>query len=583
MMYRGHLYAMLVLCLLLSPALMFGQAVAVNAVVASSPITSCTNTSVTLSGLLSAANYAYNGASVSTSGSTITVTVDYLSGFIILPAITPFTQTINLGNLAPGTYTVVGAGSLNGGFQSSMSISITVVSCCPAIPSFTANSTSICPGDSVHLTNTSTGATSNAWYQNGTFLSSNTNVSVPLSTPGTYVYKLVVTDGVCSDSTSQTVTVNLLPAIDLGNDTSLCQGSSLTLNPGPLFPTYSWSTGASSQTILVNSVGTYTVTVTDINGCHIADTLSITSIVPNAQVSLGNDTTICPGDSIALDPGSGWSSYSWSDGSNGSTLSATTPGTYTVTVTATGQCSGTSSINLSNHVLPVLSLGNDTSVCSTLTLDAGNQFSQYAWSGGQSTSNVSVSTSGTYTVTVTDANSCKQEDDATVTITGGPMVFIGNDTSICIHFNDSARLDATTVGASAYLWSDGSTNPTFVGGANFSGIVTYWVVVTDVNGCTATDSINVNFKICLGVGELTEESEFSLFPNPGTDVVHLKTDLQGAILLQLMDAQGRIVLQESRVFSGQNETLDLSSLAAGVYHLRLQQDGKSITRKLLVE
>ena len=126
------------------------------------PATSCTNTFVTASGMLSAASYIFNGAITAVNGNNITVNLEYQAGIIILPAFMPFSHDIDLGMLAPGTYNVTVTGSLNGVQQASSGmLSVTVTSCCPVTASIQASDTNICLGESATFINTSTGATQN--------------------------------------------------------------------------------------------------------------------------------------------------------------------------------------------------------------------------------------------------------------------------------------------------------------------------------------------------------------------------------------------------------------------------------------
>ncbi|MGD1843937.1 MAG: T9SS type A sorting domain-containing protein [Salibacteraceae bacterium] len=392
----------------------------------------------------------------------------------------------------------------------------------------------------------------------------------------------MVSDGICSDSTETTVTVNLLPVINLGPDTSLCQGNALTLDPGPLYPAYAWSTGASTQTISVASVGTYSVTVTDINGCFIADTLSVNAVLPNVQASLGNDTSLCPGDSIVLNPGQNWTSYLWSNGSSGSTLTAAN-GTYSVTVSATGLCPGSASINLSEYPVLPFSLGNDTTACDSVILDAGNQFAQYAWSSGENSASITATSTNIYTITVTDANGCTQTDQRTVTLTGSPDVDLGFDKLACLE-GQGELLNATVPGTGiTYLWQDGSTAATFLAQSNVPGIFSYWVQVTEGNGCVDADTVAVEFQTCTSVEEHSKYFSFQAHPNPANEVLYLKSNQQGAATYAMVNLQGQVVQSGNVQLSLQSEALSISSLASGVYFLKVEIEGIFHVQRIVVE
>lgn len=314
--------------------------------VKSPPVTSCTNTEVIASGMLSSA-YIYNGSSFTVSGSNITINVDYIAGIIVIPVITPFSDTINLGMLAPGTYTITTNGRLNSAVQSTLVTPLTVVSCCPAVPSFTLSDTSLCPGGSVSLSSTSTGATGQSWYENNTFVSSSTNYnSSSLNTPGTYTYKLVVTDGSCSDSLEKEVIVHPFPTVDLGNDTGFCEYNTYLLFAGNGRDSVRWNTGATTSLLTVNTGGLYSVTVYE-NGCSGTDAITLT-IYDAPEFSLGADTTICEGDSLVLSTGlSGSYIFDWQDGSLLPTHIARDSGIYWVDVFDVNFCTSRDSIRIS--------------------------------------------------------------------------------------------------------------------------------------------------------------------------------------------------------------------------------------------
>ena len=449
-----------------------------------SPATSCTNTSITVSGMLSAANYGFLGTPFTVSGNTITINIDYSVGLIILPAFMPFTHNVNVGMLAPGTYTVVANGNLNGVFQSSLNTTITVVSCCPAVPSFTMSNSSVCPGDTVQLTNTSTGQTSQTWYQNGSFLSNNLDVNVNLSTPGTYTYKLVVTDGNCSDSTEQTLTVNPLPNVNLGNDTTVCSGVPYMLNAGFGFSNYAWSDGTTTQTNFVSSVGQYIVTVTDNNGCVNSDTVNITSVLPAPTVNLGPDLALCQGATQTLDAGAGFSSYAWSNGGNMQTNSISTMGSISVTVTDGNGCVGSDTFTVTS-ITPydTVNLGPDTAICpgASITLDAGSVWTGYNWAHGPTTQTTVVS-SGSYAVTATAAFGCDGVGSINITeLTLAPFS-LGPDTAGCAGLTITANGNFTS-----YSWSTGATTNSI--SVPTTGM--YSVTVTDPDGCQQDDTIQV--------------------------------------------------------------------------------------------
>ncbi|RUT72627.1 hypothetical protein DLK05_17410, partial [Ancylomarina longa] len=149
-------------------------------------------------------------------------------------------------------------------------------------------------------------------------------------------------------------------------------------------------------------------------------------------------------------------------------------------------CSASDDVNVTVHANPIVDLGADQQTCagSSITLDAGNAGATYLWSTGETTQTISTSTSGNYSVVVTNTNGCSASDDVNVTVHANPIVDLGADQQTCA--GSSIILDAGNAGAT-YLWSTGETTQTI--STSTSG--NYSVVVTNTNGCSASDDVNV--------------------------------------------------------------------------------------------
>ncbi|MES2139729.1 MAG: GEVED domain-containing protein [Bacteroidota bacterium] len=341
----------------------------------------------------------------------------------------------------------------------------------------------------VHIT----GATNNpstgylySWTADATL--SDITISNPIATPTvTTTYYVSVSNPLtgCTINDSIKVTVNSNPIVNLGVDTVICSNLSLILNAGLNYTTYAWSTTAATQTVTVNTAATYSVTVTDANGCVGSDAINVT-VNAAPVISLGVDSTICDGQSVALSPGNGFAAYNWSTGASTAMVSAISTDDYSVIVTDGNQCKGYDTVAITVNALPVVTLGADIDFCQndSRVLDAGAGFVSYSWSNSTSLQTTTVSTDGTYSVTVTDNNGCSNSDAITVVVNALPVVNLGTDQTFCL--NDSYTLDAGN-GFSTYEWSDNSTLQTLVVGT--AG--TYSVTVTDNNGCSNSDAIVV--------------------------------------------------------------------------------------------
>ncbi|PCH69110.1 MAG: hypothetical protein COC01_02140 [Bacteroidetes bacterium] len=232
--------------------------------------------------------------------------------------------------------------------------------------------------------------------------------TIASSSAGSYYVVVTDTNGCTNSSDTINVSVNSLPTVNLGNDTSFCAGN--ILDPGNGFTSYSWSDNSSTQTISVNATGSYWVEVSDSNGCSIADTVNITVI--NPTVDIGADTGICIGGSLLLDAGNSGNTFTWSDNSTLQTLTVDSTGTYFVQITDTNGCGNSDTINVTVNPLPIVTLGNDTTLCNgnNFNLSAGS-FVSYSWADGSTSNSLVVSAVGTYWVEVTDTNNCTSIPD----------------------------------------------------------------------------------------------------------------------------------------------------------------------------
>lgn len=263
----------------------------------------------------------------------------------------------------------------------------------------------------------------------------------------------------------------------LGQDTTICGSISIqldALNPGS---TYLWNDGSANQTLDITGPGSYWVEVTN-NNCVSSDTIDI-GLSPGAQVSLGNDTTLCVGTSLLLNAQNAGATFVWQDNSTNQTYTVTQAGLYSVTVNS-NNCINSDSILISFDNAQ-LNLGPDLSICEPTTLNAGTSSGSYLWSDNSTASTLYIDVIGTYWVELT-SGSCVYTD--TIEVSEGSITTGLPSTSyVCAGTN--AVLNANNPGAS-YLWNDGSTNQQL--SVNNAG--TYWVTVT-LGFCETTDSTDL--------------------------------------------------------------------------------------------
>jgi hypothetical protein len=332
-----------------------------------------------------------------------------------------------------------------------------------------------------------------AWTGPNSFTSALQNPSiVNITTAASGTYTCVITDACASTSiVTLTLTINPLPVVALSGNTSICAGDS-TLLTGSSGGTSQWYLngvaiiGATSNTYMASAPGVYNMTKTNLNGCSDSAAVGITFVVnaiPTVTAS-ASLTTVCSGSNVTF-MGSGAASYAWSGGvTDNVPFAVTNGGYYTVMGTDANGCMDMDSVLIVVNTLPVVSLGADSAQCAgIITLDAGNIGSTYMWQDNSTAQTFVVTSTGTYYVTVTDANGCMSSDSVSIAINPIPVVALGNDSTQC---GGSITLDAGNAG-STYVWSDNSANQTFT--ATNSG--TYYVTVTSVDGCTNADTVSV--------------------------------------------------------------------------------------------
>ncbi len=324
------------------------------------------------------------------------------------------------------------------------------------------------------------------WCRSGSWISSGLQYNVDQ----TGEYSVIATDAHgCSTEDTFYVSQSDPPDVELGADTSICKGQNVVLDAQDLNVTpnvsFLWSTGATTQTLDVSSTDNYKVTVANTN-CEDRDSAMVT--VFESEVHLGNDTSICSGNSLVLDAENAGATFEWNTGETTQTLEVTSDGMYHVTVSypTTGCISAYDTINVSTYANTVsLELGSDTSICGgSLSLDAENAGAFYLWSTGETSQTISADVTDNYAVTVTNPDNCIGIDDMTLTVDPIPVVDLGSDTSICD--GTILQLDAQNSG-SDFTWSNAESSQSI----DVTTADDYSVTVTNPQGCEESDTITV--------------------------------------------------------------------------------------------
>ena len=310
------------------------------------------------------------------------------------------------------------------------------------------------------ISNTITGGTAPyTWNWSAPATSTNASSTTWNAAPGTYIITVTVTDdNNCSDVATQTVTVHPLPTANAGADVTICSGETTTLTASG-GGTYVWSNGptTASNPVSPTTNTTYTVTVTDTNGCTDTDQVTVTvNDLPTAFA--GNNITVCSGQSGSFSGsasgGSGGYTYSWSPGLHLSSTTVASPTvtvgtnattgvfTYILTVTDSNGCSSTDEVTLTIPSGSV-SIAGPANLCAseittyTATIIPGTAPYDYTISSGGSGSTTSTTISWSYTappsagtfsvsITITDGNNCTYEATQSIVVDPQPTATLNN-------------------------------------------------------------------------------------------------------------------------------------------------------------
>jgi hypothetical protein len=346
--------------------------------------------------------------------------------------------------------------------------------------------TTFCDGDSVTLAAPS-GLVAYRWS------TGDTTREIIVKSGGAYAVAVADANG-CDSSATIVVHVNAkpTPSITASGPTTFCSGDSVRLAADPGYAAYRWSDGSTGDAIIARSSGTYTVAVTDANGCENSATIAVhVNARPLPVITPSGPTTFCDGDSVTLAAPAGLAGYRWSTGETVREIVVRMSGTYGIAVTDTNGCDSSASIDVMVNVRPsaAITASGPTTFCDgdSVNLAAPSGLVAYRWSTGDTTREIVVKKGGAYDVAVTDANGCGNSATIAVHVNAkpNPVITPSGPTTFCD--GDSVTLAAPS-GFTAYRWSDGSTGETIV--ARQSGL--YEVAVTDVNGCANSASIDVH-------------------------------------------------------------------------------------------
>jgi predicted transcriptional regulator len=455
-----------------------------------------------------------------------------------------------------------------------------------------SGTTSICNGSNTTLT--AAGGQSYLWSN------SSTNPSITVSPNTTTTYSVTVTDANgCTDTESETITVNPLPNVSLGSFLDLCEGdAAITLSGGsPAGGTYS-GTGVSSGIFdpAVSGAGTFTIfyDFTDAIGCSARDSSTIT-VNPAPNSSISPDTAICEGSNVNL-VATGGTNYLWSNAATTASInvSPTVTTNYFVTITSANSCAVVDSVEVTVNSLPAISTSSDTLIClgDSVPIGVSGSASNFLWSTNETSAIIVVSPLSTayYTVVLTDPLGCTATDSVLVTVSTGSPINIGPDTILDPINTTSYTYDAG-LGFVSYLWNDNTSAQTLTVNydpAKAGTTDTISVIAGNNSGCPSVDTALVFYDFPSGIASNGNElSSILVSPNPTTDVINIQFSkrIESSRRLQVFDLKGKIVIDE--LFNGNEDLISIDLLDTkinkGVYLLNIEENGQYYREKIVVQ
>ncbi|MDZ4845197.1 MAG: T9SS type A sorting domain-containing protein [Chitinophagales bacterium] len=374
------------------------------------------------------------------------------------------------------------------------------------MPVVNISDVSICTGSSATFDAGNAGA-SYLWT------TGETTQSITVSQQGNY--GVTVTNNGCASSDAASLTTGTNLVFDL-QDKNLCDGADVILDAGFPGSSYLWSNGETTQAITVTTGGAFSVTVTDQTGCDGSDNATVT-VVQNPVADAGDDKMLCPGGTVDL-TATGGTSYTWSSGQVGSTITVSAEGSYNVTVTDGNGCFATDKTDVEESLILTGSISGSADVL---------EYSAVPYS-------VNDNSGSTYQWTVSNGTIASGQGNVSVEITWGT-----------------------------------------------TGTGTLEVIETNADGCDgAKVSLNVNVGPT-AIGNIFTE-EVAVYPNPFTETSRIvfPSEIRNATLT-IRDVAGKVVFFNPSV-SGTEITIGREGFSSGLYFAEVRGEkifiGKMIVR-----
>jgi hypothetical protein len=398
---------------------------------------------------------------------------------------------------------------------------------------------------------------------------------------------------VCVTSVPPTVTTSNVSLLCNGN----CNGIAMS-NASSGTPPYSYNWSPSSATTATVSslcAGSYTVTVTDANGLTATSITTITQPSP-LTASTGSQDATCSSCSdgsawVTASGGTGTYTYEWNTSpiQTGATATGLAVGCYSTTVTDANGCSTSSQVciaasgpNVITDNTPPPCAGGCNGIARA-TPSSGTPPYSYLWSpGGATTQTVSSLCAGTYTVTVTDANSMTATSMTTITQPTTLTITVGEQDASCSSCTDGFAWAAGGGGTPPYDYEWGTVPIQNTDTAVNLAPGSYFVCVDDANSCKACTTITVGYPV--GINAIAGQGGFVIYPNPSNGKMTLISGNSAVKItsIVLTDVTGRLVEERMSLNEDQIE-LNLGSIAKGMYYIKVGLGDKVLLRKIMIQ